>query len=304
MGTPDFAVPTLRALHNSSYHVSLVVTQPDRPKGRGRKLIPPPVKEAAMELGYETIQPESVKTDAFFNRVQSMEPDFFVVIALGHILPKNILEIPTIAAVNVHASLLPKYRGAAPIQWAIINREQVTGVTTMLMAQGLDAGDMLLSSTTSIGPGDTAQHLHDRLSEMGAPLLLRTLDDLVCGKSAPQAQDPSQVSYAPMLTKKDGQLDWFKPARELEALIRGVTPWPGAFTFHGKKRIKIFKSEIVPVATYDTPGRILKGFTDELRVATGRGILSILELQGESGKRLPVKDFLRGYRFEPRAILT
>jgi len=299
MGTPEFAVPALKALHENDQNITLVVTQPDRPKGRGRKRTPSPVKETAMNLGYSVIQPPSVRTVEFSNCIEKHAPDFIVVIAFGHIIPKNILNIPKIATINIHASLLPKYRGPAPIQWAIINEEKETGVTTMLMDEGMDTGDILLSSKLEIAPDDTSKSLHDRLAVLGADLLLQTLNTFETGDINPTSQDHSQATYAPMLKKNDGRMNWEKPANALEAFIRGMTPWPGAFTFHEKKRLKIFRAKSIVMDTEASPGSVIKGFPDELWISTGKGVLTIMELQSESGKRLLVKDFLRGYKLPP-----
>ncbi|MBN1932450.1 MAG: methionyl-tRNA formyltransferase [Desulfobacterales bacterium] len=303
MGTPDFAVPTLKALHNTQHEVVLVVTQPDRPKGRGRKIIPSPIKEAAIRMGDDVIQPESIKTKAFADQMLQLSPDMIVVVAFGRILPKTILQLPPLGAINVHASLLPKYRGAAPIQWAIINGETETGVTTMLMDEGLDTGDILLSEKIKIASDDTSASLHDRLADLGAKLLVRTLEAFERNEIHPIAQDSSIATYAPLLKKNDGRINWKAPAEKLEAFIRGVTPWPGAFTFHGIQRIRIFKVEPCPIDVDELPGTVIKSFPNELRVATGKGILSILEIQGTSGKRLLIKDFLRGYPLSPGTVL-
>ena len=299
MGTPEFAVPALKALHKNDQDIALVVTQPDRPKGRGRKRTPSPVKETAMNLGYSVIQPSSVRTVEFSNCIEKHTPDFIVVVAFGHIIPKNILNIPEIATINIHASLLPKYRGPAPIQWAIINGEKETGVTTMLMDEGLDTGDILLSSKLEIAPDDTSDTLHNRLADLGADLLIQTLNAFETGDINPISQDHSQVTYAPMLKKNDGRINWGRPANALEAFIRGMTPWPGAFTFHEKKRFKIFRAKTIVMNTKASPGSVIKSFPDELWISTGKGVLSIMELQGESGKRLFIKDFLRGYKLPP-----
>ncbi len=301
MGTPEFAVPTLKALHQSSHEVLLVVTQPDRPKGRGRKLMPPPVKETAITFGYPVIQPESVRTDAFAAQMRELEPDIFVVIAFGHILSQKLLKVPKKAAINVHASLLPKYRGSAPIQWAIINGEQESGITTMLMDKGLDTGDILMKKTMPILSDDTSETLHDKLSVMGAEILIETLDHFDTIRPIPQQHE--HASYAPLLKKEDGHIDWTKPAQLIETLIRGVNPWPGAYTFHGEKRLKIFKAGVIHEDSGASPGTIVEGFSDELRVSAGKGILSILEIQGESGRRLAIRDFLRGYPILPGTIL-
>jgi methionyl-tRNA formyltransferase len=303
MGTPEFAVPALKALHKNDQHIALVVTQPDRPKGRGRKLTPSPVKETAMNLGYPVIQPASVRTAEFMSCIEKYTPDFIVVVAFGHIIPKNILAIPKIATINVHASLLPKYRGPAPIQWAIINEEKETGVTTMLMDEGLDTGDILLSSKLKIASDDTSGTLHGRLADLGADLLIQTLNAYETGDINPAPQNHTQATYAPILKKNDGRMNWKLPAKSLEAFIRGMTPWPGAFSFHEQKRLKFFKAKAIVMNTEASPGTVIKSFPDELWISTGKGVLSIMELQGESGKRLLIKDFLRGYKLPPGTLL-
>ncbi len=304
MGTPDFAVPALTALHNNKYDVALVVTQPDRPKGRDRKPVSPPVKETAVHLGYDVIQPISIKTDEFANNVIRLKPDMFVVAAFGHILPKRILKLPKIGALNIHASLLPKYRGAAPIQWAIINGEKETGVTTMLMDEGLDTGDILFTSKIQISPDDTSATLHNCLADLGADLLIKTLKAIEADNINPIPQDHTIATYAPMLKKKDGHINWGMAADKVETFIRGMTPWPGAFTFCKNIRLKIFSSTPIMMPVDKTPGTVLKGFPDELRIATGKGALSILEIQEESGKRLLIKDFLRGFKLPIGTVLN
>ena len=304
MGTPDFAVPALNALYKNNYNVVLVVTQPDRPKGRSRKPVAPPVKKTAVNLGYDVIQPISIKTDEFANHVIRLKPDIFVVSAFGHILPKRILDLPKIGALNIHASLLPKYRGAAPIQWAIINGEKETGVTTMLMDEGLDTGDILFTSKTEISPDDTSATLHNRLADLGADLLIKTLKAIAAGNINPIPQDHTHATYVPMLKKKDGHIKWKMAADKLESFIRGMTPWPGAFTFCDNIRLKIFTSTPIMMSVDNPPGTVLKGFPDELRIATGKGALSILEIQGESGKRLAIKDFLRGFKLPVGTVLN
>jgi len=299
MGTPEFAVHALSALHKNDRNVVLVVTQPDRRKGRGRQLSAPPVKKAALNFGYKVIQPPTIRSGEFSNIITEYEPDFIVVVAFGHIIAKNILDIPRVATLNIHASLLPKYRGSAPIQWATIKGEDKTGVTIMLMDEGMDTGDILLSSEIEIGPDDTSGTLHGRLANLGADLLIQTLNAFETGDIHPVPQDHSQATYAPLLKKNDGLIDWNAPAQSIKAFIRGMTPWPGAFTFHGEKRLKIFKAKNIFTDTTDVPGTVMKGFPDELWIATGKGVLSILEIQGESGKRLLIKDFLRGYTLPP-----
>jgi methionyl-tRNA formyltransferase len=294
MGTPDFAVPPLQALQENGFQVLAVVTQPDRPKGRGRKLTPPPVKETATAFRIPVIQPETVRSDEFHQRMRQLAPDLFVVVAFGQILPPSLLEIPAMGAVNVHASLLPRHRGAAPIQWAIIEGDKETGVATMMMDKGMDTGDILLMEKTPIAAEETAAELHDRLSEMGAPLLLETLKRLTAGDLSPIPQDPAKATYAPMLKKTDGEIDWSQPAERIARRIRGMTPWPGAYTFSAGMRLKIFKARVLPRDISVPPGTILECMPGELRVATGKSALAISEIQGKSGKRLPIDDFLCG----------
>jgi methionyl-tRNA formyltransferase len=303
MGTPEFSVPSLVALHANGHDVRLVVSQPDRPKGRGRKMMPAPVKLAALAFGDNVVQPGSIKTADFADRIEQIKPDLLVVIAFGHILPEALLQLPRLGAINIHASLLPKYRGPAPIHWAIINGEKETGVCSILMDKGQDTGDILLSAVEPIRPDDTAETLHDRLSLKSADVLINTLNAFAADTIRPTPQDHGLATSAPRLSKNDGRIDWKKTAESLEPFIRGVTPWPGAFTFYGDIRLKIFKTRPIRVEVTKPPGTILKGFPDELRVATGRGALCIEEIQGPSGKRLLIKDFLRGYQLSPGAVL-
>ncbi len=303
MGTPAFAVPSLTALHHSRHTVIHVVTQPDRPSGRGRKIGPPPVKAAARAFGYPVVQPAKVKTDAFVETLTLWQPDILVVAAYGHILPKAVLEIPSAGCVNVHGSILPNYRGAAPIQWAIINGEKETGITTMMMDVGMDTGDILLTAKETIRPEDTAATLHDRLAVLGADLLIDTLNRLADGSLKATPQDHTQATIAPMLKKEDGHIDWALAADAICNRIRGVTPWPGAFTFIGERRLKIYSAVPVSSAAAAAPGTVVAGFADELRVAAGSGTLSVLEVQGESGKRMTIKKFLHGHPIAPGTVL-
>ena len=303
MGTPDFAVPALKALHNTGHEVALVVTQPDRPRGRGQRVLFSPVKEAALDLGYDILQPLSVRTPDFYEKAAAISPDIFVVVAFGHILPKKVLSIPKRGAINLHASLLPKYRGPAPIQWAIINMEKEAGVTAMLMNEGLDTGDILLSAKTEIDSKETSFSLHDRLSRIAGDILIPALSGICANSLKPVPQDNSQATYAPLLKKKDGLVDWSKPAVEIEAFIRGITPWPGAFTFIGRKRIKIFASDVVFNDSKVDPGTVTGETRDRLCIATGKYVLSIKEIQEESGKRLPIRDYLRGCNISPGTVL-
>ena len=303
MGTPEFALPTLKALADSTHQVTAVVTQPDRPKGRGRRMTPPPVKTLALALGYPVLQPENYDDPVFIEAVRAHAPDWFIVIAFGHILKPRHLALPRLGALNVHASLLPRHRGPAPIQWSIINGDRETGVTTMLMDQGLDTGDMLLKSRTEISTCDTAASLHDRLAAMGADLLLESLDALAADRIKPQPQDHAAATYAPLLSKSDGRIQWSKTSRQIDALIRGVTPWPGAHTFWDDQRLKIFQVSPANALHPADPGTVLSGFQNELRVATGDGALTIDEIQGPGGRRMPAAEFLKGRSIPPGARL-
>jgi methionyl-tRNA formyltransferase len=302
MGTPDFAVPSLIALHQSHHRILRIITQPDRPKGRGRRMTVSPVKKAAVQLGYDVAQPASARGDEFIATCFDPDPDLLVVVAYGNILPATVVSRLALGAVNVHASLLPHYRGAAPIQWAIINGHSHTGITTMRMDAGMDTGDILLADRTSIRPDDTAATLRDRLAGMGAELLVHTLDRLATGDIEAIPQDDRQATYAPLLKKKDGEIDWHRSATAIECLIRGMTPWPGTYTFQETQRLKIFRAEVALSTSDVPPGTVVKGFADELRVGTGEGMLSILELQGASGKRLPIADYLRGHPIPPGTV--
>jgi methionyl-tRNA formyltransferase len=296
MGTPDFAVPPLHALaarHN--FTICLVVTQPDRPKGRGRKLTPPPVKKAATALGLDIFQPEKLNTDAAVEHLTALAPDYYVVAAYGQILSRRILDIPTIYPVNIHASLLPRYRGAAPIQAAIRNMDKTSGVTTMVMAKDLDAGDILLKATTPIHPDETAQDLHDRLSAMGADLILDTIDQITNNRLTPTPQDHENASYAPMLKKEDGRIDWTLSNREVVAHINAMNPWPGAFTHMSGTRLKIFAAVPGENTAGNVPGTVFGLDSQGIHVATGSGTVIILELMGASGKRISADAFLRGH---------
>jgi methionyl-tRNA formyltransferase len=277
LGTPEFAVPALRKLHGDGHEIVLAVTQPDRPRGRGRQVSASPVKKAAMELNVPVSQPESIRAIEFLRLVQALQPDVMVVVAFGQILPKNLLSVPPSGSINIHASLLPKYRGPAPIQWAIINEEKQTGVTTMFMDEGLDTGDILLAEKTDIYPDDTAASLSGRLAELGAALVGETLERLGTGRIKPVRQDHQRASYAPLLKKKDGQIDWTRSAQFLDAFVRGMSPWPGAFTFYAGKRLKIFRAEPTLTDVREAPGTVIQGFPGELKVMTGKGALSILE---------------------------
>ena len=299
MGTPDFSVPALTILPLNGYDVALVVTQPDRPKGRGRKLTLPPVKASALALGLPVAQPQAIQDLSFIHQVRALEPDLFVVVALGQILPQALLDIPPLGTINIHGSLLPRYRGPAPIQWALINNEQETGITTMLMDKGLDTGDILMTARTRITSDDTSATVHDRLAGMGADLLIKTIEGIAAQAIVPRPQDHDMATYAPLLQKGDGRIDWNKPAQLIEAFIRGMTPWPGAFTFLGDLRLKLFKVRPAHLPQPSVPGTIIHGFSDEIRVATGDGALTVLEIQSASGRRMAASDFLKGTAIIP-----
>jgi methionyl-tRNA formyltransferase len=303
MGTPEFAVPSLRTLHEAGFSILRVVTQPDRPSGRGRKPTPPPVKQTALELGYTVDQPLNVRDAGYVQQLKVTAPDFLVVVAFGQILSPAVLDVPRYGPINVHASLLPKYRGPAPIQWAILRGEKETGVTTMRMDHGVDTGDILLSARTLIDATDTSATLHDRLARMGAELLIETLNGLRQGELYPHAQKHDQATYAPMLKKGDGRIDWRKPAEKIDRLVRAMDPWPGAHCFLGEQRLKIYKTSVITAPHRAEPGMVLPGFADELRVAAGQDQIAILEIQGASGKRLDIKAFLHGHPLAPGALL-
>ena len=294
-GTPEFACPSLEVLLASSQKIIGVFTQPDRPKGRGQKLLPSPVKSLAMGKGLPFFQPGRIQDPSSLEVLRSLQPDLIVVVAYGQILPLSILSIPPGGCVNVHASLLPKYRGAAPIAWAILRGETRTGVTTMLMDPGMDTGPILLAEETAIGPEDTAGTLQDRLSRMGASLLQRTIEGLEKGTLAPQLQDPTQATYAPLIKKKDGKINWNAPARELFNLLRAFDPWPGAFTFWGGRTLKLFRPSLLEEEAMETPGTVALVLKDGLRIATSRGYLLVRELQLENRPRMSVSEFLKGH---------
>ncbi len=301
MGTPEFAVPSLRVLIESADDVIAVVAQPDKPKGRGRKLTPPPTKVLAEEYNIPVLQPERIRAEEFLEELKELNPDLICVTAYGKILPKDLLELPQYGCINVHASLLPKYRGAAPINWAVVRGEGETGVTTILMDEGMDTGDMLLRRGIQIQDEDDAGSLFAKLSDLGGELLLETIAQLKERGLNPIKQDESQASYAPMLKKSDGEINWEKSALEIWNLIRGMNPWPGTFTRLGNKSLKIFSSGVVNYR--GKPAEVLESVSGTLIVACGEGALEILELQLEGGKRLDVKAFLSGRKIDKGAIL-
>ena len=301
MGTPEFACPTLKTLIDRGEKVVAVVTQPDRPKGRGQQTLPPPVKLLALEHGIPVLQPVKVRHPDSIEEIRALKPDLIVVIAFGQILPKALLEIPGKGCINVHASLLPRYRGAAPLNWCIINGETETGVTTMLMDVGLDTGDMLLKRVTPIDPDEDTSSLHDRMSLVGAELLAETLDLAAQGRLAPEKQDDALTCYAPMLKKEDGLIDWTKDAPAVKNLVRGMTPWPGAFSYLDDKLLKVYR--VQSASGTGNPGEVLAAGRDGIEVACGTGSVLIHELQLEGKKRLSAAEFQAGCKLAPGAFL-
>ena len=303
MGTPDFAVPCLRVLQEKT-DIMAVIPQPDRPKGRGHNLQASPVKQAALEYGLPVLQPEKIKTEEFTARLEEMQPDLIVVVAFGQILSQRILDIPRLGCVNVHASLLPRYRGAAPIHWSIINGEEETGVTTMLMDAGLDTGDMLLKDKVAITPDMTTEELHDKLMDMGGRLLSDTIDGLAAGTIVPEKQDDSLSNYAGMLNKETGHIDWTKTATEIHNLIRGLNSWPVAWGMLEGKNYKFWRTRAAEGDCSQPPGTVTELGKNSFKVATGKGLLEVLELQPPSRKRMSAGDFVRGHGVEIGAVFS
>ncbi len=304
MGTSPFALSSLRTLKDSDFRISLVVTTPDKPKGRGLQISSPAVKEEALRLGLPLLQPESIKTQEFIEKISRLSPDFIVVAAYGKILPPQLLSIPKKAPVNVHASLLPKYRGPAPIQWAIINGEKKTGVTTMIMDEGVDTGHILLQREIEILPDENAEELEKRLSIIGGELLIETLDGILSGSIKPTPQDHERASYARFIKKEDGNIDWHMDAEAIHNRIRGLQPWPGAYTFIGETMLKIYASRVIDRESSSIlPGTVIEAGIDGLKVATGKGVIAILEIQREGKRRLPISEFLKGFPIKTGTIL-
>lgn len=311
MGTPDFAVPTLKALIEDGHQIAAVVTQPDKPKGRGKGIAMPPVKEIALQHGIPVCQPARVKEDLeFFHVLEEIKPDAIVVVAFGQILPKRILDLPQYGCVNVHASLLPKYRGSAPIQWAVIDGEKETGITTMMMDVGLDTGDMLEKIVVPLEKEETGGSLFDRLSLLGGDLILSTLKKLEAGTAVRVKQPEEGASYARMLDKTLGHIDWKQDAKAIERLVRGLNPWPSAYTHYEGKTLKIWSALVIEdegadktAKEPDKPGQIKKIEKDGFLVQAGQGALLVKELQLEGKKRMEAGAFLRGYSLKLGTIL-
>ena len=310
MGTPEFAVPVLESLINSRHEVVAVVTQPDRPKGRGKNMQFSPVKECALAHNIPVMQPVNVSVPEVIDELRAYEPELIVVVAFGQFVTKKIREMPKYGCINVHASLLPKYRGAGPIQWAVINGEKESGVTTMYMCREIDKGDMLLKDTVTLDPKETGDSLHDKLSMMGGPLLLRTIDQLEDGSAVRIPQCEEESTYAPKLEKTMGNIDWTMDADRIERLVRGLNSWPGTFTkIHGKT-VKIWDCDVVRQETLTenqavaTPGTVIVSEKDQLIVKAGNGALSLRMLQPEGKKNMTVDAYLRGYPIAQGELFT
>lgn len=298
MGTPDFAVGTLEEIIKAGHEVVLVVSQPDKAVGRSKALKYTPVKECAIAHGIEVYQPERVREEACIEYLRGYQPDIIIVEAFGQIIPKAILDMPRYGCVNVHASLLPKYRGAAPIQWAVINGDEVTGVTTMRMNEGLDTGDMIMKEEVIVRADETGGSLFDRLSEVGAKLCVKTMEAIEAGTAVYTPQNEEEATHTKKIYKELGSIDWSRDAKTIECLIRGLDPWPSAYTRLNDKTLKIWKAEVIPENSGTEAGCIVKVGKDGLTVQTGDGMLKITELQLEGKKRMPVDAFLNGYQVE------
>ena len=304
MGTPDFATLNLKALIDGPDDVVAVVTQPDRPKGRGKQLTPPPVKLFAESADIPVLQPAKIRTEEFLNGLLSYQPDLIVVTAYGRILPPPLLELAPMGCINVHGSLLPLHRGAAPIQWSVIKGDKKVGVTVIRMDEGMDTGDILLQESIQAAPDETAGTLFEKLAHLGSNTLLKAIKGLKEGTIAGSPQDHSQATEAPMLKKTDGLIDWSKNARELESLIRGLDPWPNAFCFLDTKRLRLFKPEVVYKWNAAQPGSLLRADKRGLVIACGKDTLLVKEIQPEGKKRMTVEAFLCGCSLDPGILLS
>lgn len=298
MGTPDFSVGILEEIIRAGHEVALVVTQPDKPKGRGNAMQFPPVKECAVEHGLEIFQPKKIREPENAEILKKYNADIFIVAAFGQILPKEILDMPKYGCVNVHASLLPKYRGAAPIQWAVINGDEITGVTIMKMDIGIDTGDMIAKREVRLAADETGGSLFDKLADVGAKLCVEAMDMIESGKAVYTPQRSEAATHTRMIGKELGNIDWTTSAVEIERLIRGLNPWPSAYTKLDGRTLKIWKAEVASDATEYEPGCICKVSKDEMLVQTGQGILSLKEVQLEGKKRMSIDAFLCGYQVE------
>lgn len=296
MGTPEFAVPCLEMIVKEGYIVPAVITQPDRPKGRGQRLAFSPIKEAALKYEIPVLQPQKLKDDKFQDELVKLQPDMIVVVAYGQLLPKRILELPSLGCINVHASLLPSYRGAAPIHWSVINGDTTTGVTTMFMDVGMDTGDMILKAEISIEQDETTGVVHDKLKDLGANVLQDTMERIVNGQILRIPQQAEEATYAPLLTRELEKINWNSSATQIHNLIRGLNPWPGAYCSYKERSLKIWKSRVCNgLKTVMNPGQIHSISNDGFIVATSNGFIEILEVQPESKRKMTAKEYSIGY---------
>jgi methionyl-tRNA formyltransferase len=304
MGTPEFAVPSLEMLNNEGYEIAAVVTQPDKPKGRGKKLAAPPVKEFAINHEINVLQPEKVRTEEFIQKLVFIKPDILITVAYGKILPKAVLDIPQSGCINVHGSLLPKYRGPAPINWSIINGEKKTGITTMYTDIGMDTGDILLKREIEITNDMTARELNDKLSLLGAEVLKETIRTIEIGKLLRIPQNEKDATYAPILKKDLGEINWLKASTDIHNLVRGTIPWPSAYTFYKGERVRIWKTQVINEdLTEYKPGTIIQVSNEGMLVACGKGFLKVKEVQFDSSRRMTVEDYICGHTIDEGEIL-
>ncbi|BCJ95286.1 methionyl-tRNA formyltransferase [Anaerocolumna cellulosilytica] len=304
MGTPEIAAVILEKLIHSKHHIQAVVTQPDKPKGRGKQMQASPVKELALNHNIPVYQPLKAKEEAFLAILKEINPDIIVVAAFGQILTKSVLELPKYGCINVHASLLPKYRGAAPIQWAIIDGEEKTGITIMHMDAGIDTGDMILKEEILIAPKETAGTLHDKLAVCGGSLLLKALEEIEAGTAVREKQEETEATYVKVLDKAMGHLNFREPAIKLERFIRGLNPWPSAYTYLEGKTLKIWDAEVLDETMDGQPGEVVRITRDSIVIKTGQGSLALKEIQLEGKKRITVDAFLRGFNLQQGTILN
>ena len=305
MGTPEIAATVLKSVLASRHEVIAVVTQPDKPKGRGHEMAFPPVKEVALEAGIPVMQPQRAKDEAFIAELKALNPDIILVAAYGKLLPKAILDMPKFGCINVHASLLPKYRGASPIQWAVLNGDEKSGVTIMHMAETMDTGDIIMTKEVILAKDETAGSLHDKLAAIGGPLLIEAMDALETGRAPRIRQNDEDATHVTMLDKTMGNLDFSKPAVQLERWIRGLNPWPTAYTKLDGKMLKLWKAEVLPAkeAKNMEPGTVIDVLKDGFDVLTGDGVLRVKELQLEGKRKMTAEEFLRGFSLEAGTVL-
>ncbi|MBS6507720.1 MAG: methionyl-tRNA formyltransferase [Paraclostridium bifermentans] len=303
MGTPEFAVPCLQKIIDEGHEVVAVVTQPDKPKGRGKKLAMPPVKELALKYDIPVYQPLKAREESFVDTLKEMNPELIVVVAFGQILPKSILDIPKYGCVNVHASLLPRYRGAAPLNWVIINGEEKTGVTTMYMDEGLDTGDMILKSEIPLDDEITAGELHDKMMIDGAKVLKETIDLIEKGEAPREKQSNEDTCYSPIMNKSLGNIDWKKSAIYIHNLVRGINPWPSAYTTYEGQTMKIWKTKVIDKNSDKDPGTIISVDKEGINVSTSEGIVQIKEIQMAGKKRMEVPEYIKGNNINTDIIL-